>query len=306
MREIEHAADDHDLRLSTSVMSPQFLLDLPAQTIVHSYTKRDTMLYALAVGAGQSFDEEAEQNFTFETHLVALPTMAVVLAYPGFWQMEPRYGIDWRRVLHAEQSCEFHAALPVEGTVRGEFKIDAIKDKGASKGALLRTRRLIYDASDGTLLATVRQLSFLRGDGGRGGGGDAIGPLASVPDREPDQVYRLTTRPEQALIYRLTGDSNPLHASTLVARAAGFERPLLHGLCTYGFVGRAILAAACGNDTTRLRSLDCRFTAPVYPGERIEVRMWQEAEGAMAFQAIVPERGKVVIDTGRALMELAK
>jgi len=304
MGKVELAEGKIVLRSNSSVMNPQFLLDLPPQTIVQSYNMRDTMLYALGVGAGQKFDDEAEERFTFENDLVALPTMAVVLAYPGFWQMEPRYGIDWRRVLHAEQSCEFHSALPVEGTVRGEFMIDAIVDKGASKGALLRARRLIYNDADGTLLATVRQLSFLRGDGGRGGGGDAIELLATVPDREPDQIVQLATRQEQALLYRLSGDYNPLHVSRSVARAAGFEKPILHGLCTYGFIGRALLSAACGNDRTTLKSLDCRFTAPVHPGERIEVRIWQELEGAVAFQALVPERGQVVIDQGRALTKV--
>lgn len=304
MSETDRAADDYIFQSNASVMNPQFLLDLPPQKIVHSYTKRDTMLYALGVGAGQTPDDETEQRFTFENHLTALPTMAVVLAYPGFWQMEPRYGIDWRRVVHAEQSCEFHSTLPVEGTVRGEFTIDSIVDKGVSKGALLCSRRLIFDDADGTLLATVRQLSFLRGDGGRGGGGDAIRSLTAVPDRDPDQMLQLATRPEQALIYRLSGDYNPLHVNPSIARAAGFERPILHGLCTYGFVGRALLTAVCGNDTTSLRSLDCRFTAPVYPGEQIEVRIWKESAGVMAFQVLVPQRAKVVIDQGRALTRL--
>lgn len=282
-------------------MDPQFLLTLPPQIITHSYSRRDTMLYALGVGAGQGMDG-ADLPFLLENRLATLPTMAVVLAYPGFWQMDPRYGIDWRRVLHAEQSCEFHAPLPVEGEVRGEFSIDAIVDKGASKGALLRARRLIYDQADNRLLATVRQLSFLRGDGGQGGGGAVIAPLAPVPNREPDRILPLMTRPEQALLYRLSGDYNPLHADPAIAREAGFPRPLLHGLCTYGFAGRAVLAAACGNEPARLKTLECRFTAPVHPGETLEVRMWHEGEGAVAFQVVVPERQKVVIDHGHALI----
>ncbi|XCA05274.1 MaoC/PaaZ C-terminal domain-containing protein (plasmid) [Sphingobium sp. SJ10-10] len=243
---------------------------------------------------------EADLPFVFEEGLRALPTMAVVLAYPGFWQMEPHYGIDWRRVLHAEQSCEFHAPLPVEGKVRGELSIDAIVDKGSEKGALLRACRLIYDDADNRLLATVRQLSFLRGDGGRGGGGAALLPLPAVPGREPDRTVAFEVRPEQALIYRLSGDYNPLHARPATARDAGFDRPLLHGLCTYGFAGRAILAAVCNNDPTLLKTLECRFTAPVYPGQNLDVRIWWETAEDLAFQLVVPESRKVVIDNGRA------
>ncbi|WP_242128172.1 MaoC/PaaZ C-terminal domain-containing protein [Sphingobium sp. Sx8-8] len=283
-----------------SVMDPESLLNLPPRIIRHSYTRRDTMLYALGVGAGRDPMGEADLPYVFEDNLRALPTMAVVLAYPGFWQMEPRYGIDWRRVLHAEQSCEFHTPLPVEGTVRGEFSVDAIVDKGAEKGALLRARRLIYDEADQRLLATVRQISFLRGDGGRGGGGTALIPLPAVPGRTPDKRIMFEVRHEQALVYRLSGDYNPLHASPAAARDAGFAKPLLHGLCTYGFAGRAVLAAACGNDPVRLKTLECRFTAPVHPGDNLDVLIWQEAAQDIAFQIIVPERQEVVIDNGKA------
>ncbi|WP_066700553.1 MaoC/PaaZ C-terminal domain-containing protein [Sphingobium amiense] len=287
-------------------MNPDFLLNLPPRIITHSYTRRDTMLYALGVGAGRDTTGEDDLPFVFENGLRALPTMAAVLAYPGFWQMEPRYEIDWRRVLHAEQSCEFHAPLPVEGTVRGELSIDAIVDKGAEKGALLRARRLIYNEADQRLLATVRQISFLRGDGGKGGGGEALVPLPPVPDRTPDTKIIYAVRPEQALVYRLSGDYNPLHASPAAAHDAGFARPLLHGLCTYGFAGRAILAAACGNDPARLKVLEGRFTAPVHPGENIEVRLWQESPQDIAFQVIVPEREKIAIDNGRARVALGE
>ncbi len=285
-----------------STMDPQFLLNLPPQIINHRYTKRDTMLYALGVGIGQQPNDSQELPFILENELVALPTMAVVLGYPGFWQMDLRYGIDWRRVLHVEQSCEFHALLPVEGDVRGEFSIDSIVDKGASKGALLRARRLIYNQSDNRLLATVRQISFLRGDGGQGGGGAKLPLLEPVPSREPDATISLFTRPEQALIYRLSGDYNPLHADPSVARDAGFPGTILHGLCTYGFVGRAILAAACANDPARLKTLECRFTAPVHPGEELSVKIWREAGGEVAFQVAVPARKTTVLDRGRALI----
>jgi len=218
-----------------SVLDPDFLVKIPTQIIRQTYDRRDTILYALGVGAGQRADHPGDLPFVLEDRLLALPTMAVVLASPGFWQMEPRYGIDWQRVLHAEQSCDFHAPLPVEGAVRGEFSIEAIVDKGPAKGAILRARRLIYDQADNRLLATVRQTSFLRGDGGRGSAGGDIGSLEPVPDRAPDHMVPMTTRPEQALLYRLSGDYNPLHADPAVASAAGFQRPILHGLGHMGW-----------------------------------------------------------------------
>jgi len=283
-----------------SVLDPDFLVKIPTQIIRQTYDRRDTILYALGVGAGQRADHPGDLPFVLEDRLLALPTMAVVLASPGFWQMEPRYGIDWQRVLHAEQSCDFHAPLPVEGAVRGEFSIEAIVDKGPAKGAILRARRLIYDQADNRLLATVRQTSFLRGDGGRGSAGGDIGSLEPVPDRAPDHMVPMTTRPEQALLYRLSGDYNPLHADPAVASAAGFQRPILHGLCTYGLAGRALLAAVCENDPARLASMSCRFTAPVFPGEELEVHIWLAGSDALSFRVMVPARALVVIDRGHA------
>lgn len=281
-------------------MDPASLLNLPPQVIRHRYDRRDTILYALGVGAGQDNLVPGDLQFVLEDRLKALPTMAVVLAYPGFWQMEPRYGIDWRRVLHAEQSCEFHAPLPPEGAVRGEFTIESIVDKSEAKGALLLAKRTIHDESDGRLLATVRQLSFLRGDGGRGGGGPPLTPLKAMPQGPADVVLPMTVRPEQALIYRLSGDYNPLHANPEVAREAGFPGPVLHGLCTYGFAGRAVIAAACEGDPARLKTLDCRFTAPVYPGDALEAHVWRVTANEAAFRVVAPAREAVVLDLGRA------
>src|SRR3546814_9163948 len=236
------------------------LLSLPPRVTHHRYTRRDTMLYALGVGAGQQPDQD-DLRFVYEEGLQTLPTMAVVLAYPGFWQKEPEYGIDWKRVLHAEQSVLFRSPLPVGGEVRGELTIVHIVDKGADKGALRLSTRKISDAATGTLLASVTQVSFLRGDGGCGG--PSLPPRAphQVPSSAADERAELATRPEQALIDRLSGDYKPLHADPAVAAAAGLDRPILHGLCTYGIAGRALVAALCGNDPARLARPDCRFTA---------------------------------------------
>lgn len=278
---------------------PDRLLKLPPRITNHRFTRRDTILYALGVGAGQDPGKD-ELKFVYEEGLQALPTMAVVLAYPGFWQREPEYGIDWKRVLHAEQSVLFHAPLPAEGQVRGELTIDHIVDKGAAKGALLYSTRRVFDAADETLLASVRQVSFLRGDGGRGGASEAPVQPHPIPEAEPDLRQGLVSRPEQALIYRLSGDYNPLHVDPAVAADAGLPRPILHGLATYGIAGRALLAALCDNDPSRLARLDCRFTAPVFPGEALELRLWRQGADRAAFQLWVPERNALVLNNGLA------
>lgn len=278
---------------------PAYLLGLPPRVMHHRYARRDTMLYALGVGAGQSPDRD-DLPFVYEENLQALPTMAVVLAYPGFWQKEPQYGIDWKKVLHAEQSVVFHALLPAEGEVRGELTIDDIIDKGAEKGALLYSTRRIFDTATDALLASVKQVSFLRGDGGHGGSSTTQPPPHVPPSTAPDIELDLLTRPEQALIYRLSGDYNPLHADPAVAREAGLPAPILHGLCTYGIVGRALLAALCDDEPMRLHRIDCRFTAPVFPGERLELSIWRRDAGRASFQVRVAERKALVLDNGYA------
>lgn len=276
---------------------PQYLLSLPPRTTTQQFTRRDTLLYALGVGAGQESDP-AELKFVYEGALEALPTMAVVLGYPGFWQKEPEYGIDWRRVLHAEQSVTFHSPLPVEGTIRGELTIDEIIDKGLETGALLYSSRRVFEAQEDRLLATVRQVSFLRGDGGQGGSA-AVSPRPHIlPTGDPDLRIELTVRPEQALLYRLSGDYNPLHADPDVAIQAGLERPILHGLCTYGMAGRVLLRQLCGNEPKYMKRLDCRFTAPVYPGEQLEMSIWREGDRQAFFRVNVVGRNVVALDNG--------
>lgn len=281
-------------------LDPQFLLGLPPRVITHRYTVRDTILYALGVGAGADAED---LRYVYEDGLQALPTMAVVLAYPGFWQKEPQYGIDWKKLLHGEQSVIFHAPFPIEGEVRGELVVDSIVDKGEGKGALMRSRREVYDAATDRHLATVNQISFLRGDGGCGSLGEPLPAPHPLPAGPPSDQLALPTRPEQALIYRLSGDYNPLHADPAIAAQANLPAPILHGLCTYGIAGRALARMLCGNDAAGLRRLDCRFTAPVYPGDTIRVSVWREARGKTAFQATAVERDVVVLNNGYAEFE---
>jgi acyl dehydratase len=265
----------------------------------HAFTRRDAILYALGVGAalGRAVDARA-LRFVYEEGLQALPTMAVVLGYPGFWLREPRFGLDWPRILHAEQAVEILRPLPVEGAVRGETNIENLLDKGKDKGAVLYLRREVFDDRSGELLATVRQTSFLRGDGGFGGRRDGGPKPFPIPDRSCDIVLESRTTPEQALIYRLSGDHNPVHVLPEVARRAGFEKPILHGLCTYGVVGCALLTRLCADDASRLRRLDVRFSSPVFPGESIRTDVWLLADGKAAFQSRVVERDVLVLNNG--------
>lgn len=280
-------------------MDPAYLLSLPPRVTTHRFTRRDTMLYALGVGAGQD-RETSDLRFVYEEGLQALPTMALVLAYPGFWHKEPQYGIDWKRVLHAEQSVTVHRPIPVEGEIRGELTVEKIIDKGAVKGALLYSLRRIFLEPSGELLATLRQMSFLRGDGGKGGSAGTAPAPHPIPERVPDLRISLGTRPEQALVYRLSGDYNPLHADPKVAVEAGLPRPILHGLCTFGVAARALLRSLCGNDPSRLRRLDGRFTAPVFPGEQLDVWIWKGDDMRASYQVRVAERDVMVLNNGYA------
>jgi len=274
---------------------------LPPRLTRQTFTARDTILYALGVGTGQDLSQNSDElKFVYEKVLEALPTMAVILAYPGFWQREPEYRLTWQKIVHGEQSLALHRPLPVAGTVRGEMTIDAIYDKGIDKGALLCSRREIYDDITGVHLATVRQSSFLRADGGFGGNGAKAPPPHTMPDREADVSDLMATRPEQALIYRLSGDDNPLHADPDVAASAGFEKPILHGLCTYAIAGRVLLKRLCGNVPARLRRMDARFSSPVFPGETIRVDIWDLGDGKASFRASATARGRTVVDNGYA------
>ncbi len=269
----------------------QKLLDMPPIESRQELTVRDTMLYALGVGA-------VELDFVYEDRLKALPTMAVVLASPGFVWRNPEYGVDWKKVLHGEQHLELFAPLPVEGLLRSETRFEAVYDKGVTKGALVYSARKIFDQTD-THLATVSMSSFLRGNGGCGGTPGAAPAPHSIPqDIAPDITIELPTADSQALIYRLSGDYNPLHIDPDVARAAGFDKPILHGLCTYGVVGRALLLALAENEPARLRKMQVRFTAPVYPGETIRTEIWREPQTGFSFRASVVERDLVVINNG--------
>lgn len=283
--------------------------NLKFDDVRHSYTSRDTILYALGIGLGADPMNRGELRYVYEEGLAAVPVMASVLASPGFWMRDNKaLGIDAVKLVHGEQSVTLHAALPTAGTVIGRTRVTRIVDKGEGKGAIVHTAKELFDAATDQRLATVEQAVFCRGDGGFSkvsGGGDEAGPaLAATPDRAPEQVFDLPTRADAALLYRLSGDLNPLHASPDVAAKAGFPRPILHGLATYGVACRALLAGFCSLDPARLKSMRTRMSSPVFPGETIRIECWRQDSG-VAFRARVVERDVVVLSHGFAEIDFS-
>ena len=280
----------------------QRLLDWSLPEVRQTYTVRDSQLYALAVGLGADPLDTRQLPFVYEQNPRALPMQAVVLGYPGFWMKDPATGVDWVRLVHAEQGLRLHRPLPVSGEVIGRSRVVGINDKGPGKGAIVYSQRTLHDAVSDELIATLDSSTFCRGDGGCGGSDAPPMRLAPTPERAPDAVCELPTLPQQALLYRLCGDFNPLHADPQVARAAGFERPILHGLCTFAVAGHALLRTLCDYDPARLTQLQVRFSAPVYPGETLRTEIWREDE-AFAFRTLAVERNLVVLSHGRAQID---
>ena len=277
-------------------IDPQFLLSLDIADVEHTYTAKDTMLYALGLGLGHDPMNEDELAFVYEKNLRALPTMACVLGQSRAWRDQPT-GIDWLKVVHGEQSFRIHKPLPASGTLIGKMKITDVVDKGAGKGAVIYGERKLHDA-DG-LLATMGFSIFCRGDGGFGGPKRESPLPHPIPDRAPDLVCDLPTRPEMALIYSLCGDDNPLHSDPAHASAAGFPRPILHGLASFGLAGRALIQTLCGTAPERLIALAGRFSAPVYPGEMLRTEIWRDG-AVISFRLRAVERDAIAINNGRA------
>ncbi|GAA4336139.1 MaoC/PaaZ C-terminal domain-containing protein [Pigmentiphaga soli] len=275
------------------------LIDFKVEGLVHRYGPKDTMLYALGVGLGEDPLDERQLAFVYEKELKALPTMAAVLAYPHAWLEGAKAGIDRVRQLHGEQGIRIHKPIPPAGELIGSSAVTRIVDKGKDKGALVYSERKVHDRASGDLIFTATATSFCRADGGFGGPSGPAKPIPAIPDREPDAACELRTLPQQALIYRLSGDMNRLHADPATGRAAGFPGPILHGLCTFGVAGHALLRTLCDYDPARLAAMDVRFSAPVFPGETILTEMWRE-DGRVLFRSSVPAREVVVLNNGVA------
>jgi acyl dehydratase len=284
------------------MIRPQQLLAAKIPDIEQRYGWRDCALYALGIGVGLDPVDEADLGFLDETRLKVHPSMADVMGYPGFWQRDPAFGLDWVKTVHGEHAFRIHRPLPAEGHVRGVSRIVDLVDKGRGRGALIYVEREIRDVACGDLLAVVNQTVFCRGDGGFGGKAEAPVPHA-VPERAPDTAIDVSTSPQAALIYRLSGDYNPLHSDPRAARAAGFDRPILHGLATFGASCHGLMKRLCDGDPWGVRAMAGRFSSPVYPGDTLRIEIWREDGGRFAFRTTVPARDAVVVNNG--LFEVA-
>lgn len=259
-----------------------------------SWTSKDALLYAVGVGAGQEPLEELQYTTenTSGVDQKVLPTMAVILGFGGGFEKIGSF--NPAMLVHGEQSITLQREIPVEGEIETVSEITAMWDKG--KGAVVESQATSTLVSDGEPLFTKTMSVFIRGEGGWGGD---RGPANTweKPDTDPDASVTYATRPEQALIYRLSGDRNPLHADPSFAAMGGFDRPILHGLCTYGFTGRGLLNSLCDGDAARFKSMYGRFSSPVMPGESLTIDVWKTGEGEAKYQT-KGEDGRIVIDSG--------
>lgn len=269
--------------------------------LTRRYDERDAIIYALGLGIGQDPVDPLQLQFVYERGLRTLPTMSVVLGFPGPWLSDPATGVDYSRVVHGEQHLEVIRPLPVMATLRCRNHVVGVVDRGEKKGAAVTVARELRDDADGVVIARQMSVLIARGDGGFGGMAttSAAPKLAPPPERDADLCFEWSVPPQLALVYRLSGDLNPLHADLDAARRAGFDRPILHGLASFGIAGFAAIVTVCGGNPDRLREIGVRFSSPVFPGETLAFEFWHGAPGEAAFRARSVERDRIVLDNGR-------
>ena len=270
------------------------IMSLKSENIEISYTDKDSILYGLGVGLGNDPMNMDELKYVYENGQIALPSMATNFQYHSSLLMSAN--LNFIMVVHGEQKLSIINPIPVSGEFVADMKVINCFDKGASKGAIVEVETTVKLKSDGTEICKLISTTFARGDGGFGG---PESPPQKVyePEGVPDIVDEITTKPDQALIFRLSGDYNPLHSDPNFAKAAGFPKPILHGLCTYGVACRSIVKTACDKDVKKLKSFNCRFSSPVFPGETIVTEMWKNGN-IINFQSKVKERDKIILKNG--------
>jgi len=258
-----------------------------------SWNSKDALLYAVGIGAGTNELPYTTEN-TSGVDQQVFPTFAVVVGWGAGSAMRNIGTFNPAMLVHGQQAITLHKPLPVNGSVTMKGRITAIHDKG--KAAVVVSETVATDNTDGQPMFTNVSSAFIRGEGGWGGDRGPSGPVNVAPDRAPDHQVTYQTSPDQALIYRLSGDRNPLHSDPSFAAMGGFDRPILHGLCSYGFTGRALLHTLCGGESARFEHIEARFASPVLPGEALTVSMWRSGDGEALFSTSAGDR--VVIDQG--------
>ena len=275
------------------------IMSLKSEDIEISYTDKQSILYSLGVGLGNDPMNLGELKYVYENSQLALPSMATNFQYHN--PLLLKANLNFVMVVHGEQKLFVINPIPVSGEFLMNMKVINCFDKGATKGAVIETETSVRLKKDDTPICRLISTTFARGDGGFGGA-DAPPSKKINLEGSPDMVHELSTKPDQALIFRLSGDFNPLHSDPNFAKAAGFPKPILHGMCTYGVACRSLVSSVCDNDVKKLKRFDCRFSSPVFPGETIVTEMWKN-DNVVSFQSKVKERDKVVLKNGECEIE---
>lgn len=285
-------------------ISYDHIMSLKTEGTVSSYSDKETMLYALGIGFGRDPMNEDELPFVYEgmndpNYLKPVPTMATVIQWGGGALRES--GINYLMVVHGEQRVTLHRPLPSAATIIGDERVIGAFDKGAGKGAVIVTEKSIRLKDTNEPLCTLVSSTFARGDGGFGGPSTGAPEPHPIPERKPDATYEASILDDQAFIYALSGDRNPLHRDPKIAKAAGFPKPIIHGLCTYGTTCRAIITNVLGHDAAKIVGYDVRFSSPVFPGETVLVDVWKDGN-VVSFRARLKEREIVAINNGKCTL----
>ena len=271
-----------------------------AKDVAYRYTESDSMLYAVAIGMGRDPLDETELDFVYERRgtLRCVPSQAITVSRHN---LIFDIGMHVEKFLHAEQLLTLHRPLPPAAEILADHRVVDVFDKGPDRGLMVETETRVR-LQDGSPLFDIYNLYYCRGDGGMGSSGGRQRPPHVMPGRTPDLVRSTQTEPRQALLYRLTGDINVIHADPKIAREMGFQAPILHGSCTLALACREVLAGVCNYDPARMKTFGTRFTAVVYPGELVETDIWVEGD-RVSFRCRVPSRNVTVLDQGQCRIE---
>ena len=275
------------------------IMNLTSENVEISYSDKDSILYSLGIGLGNDPMNLNELKYVYENSQSVLPSMATNFQYHS--PLLLKTNINFIMVVHGEQRLSITNALPVSGDFIANAKVIGCYDKGPARGAIIEVETTVKNRKNNEEICKLVSTTFARGDGGFGGP-DSPKKEIFIPDGEPDYVSEVSTKPDQALIFRLSGDYNPLHSDPNFAKAAGFEKPILHGMCTYGIACRSLVDEICENDASKLKRFDCRFSSPVYPGETIITEMWKK-DKMIYFNSKVKERDKLVLKNGVSVIK---